>query len=184
MIDRAVDPRTEDTIVYELLCGPINGTPSVIGRATFQGGRSRVDAPDAVSVAVSELLAQTFVDRVAADERPRGYRRTGRGQVDMLVPGMPEHFVARLRGLWLPYPDGTVVTARPAGSAALAPPPPATELDESGAPVTDAAVRRSTLASSGDALRLRPLVAANDPLSGLRPAGDVVAARTDCGWIT
>ena len=73
-----------------------------------------MDAPEAVSVAVLELLQRPFVDRVQADERPRGYRRSGRGIVDMLVPGMAEHFIARMRGLWLPYPDGTVVTAREA----------------------------------------------------------------------
>jgi len=39
----------------------------------------------AVRVAVEELLGRAFVDRVQADERPRGYRRSGQGIVDMLV---------------------------------------------------------------------------------------------------
>src|SRR5918996_1324058 len=89
MIDQHADPRTEDTLVFELLRG------------------------------------RAFVDRVRPDERPRGYRRTGRGIVDLLVPGMPEHFIARMRGLWLSYPDGSVITARAAAagsSTAVAPP--------------------------------------------------------------
>ena len=112
VLNQPTDPRTEDTIVFELVrANRRTGETEPVGRATFAGGETRVDAPDAVSVAVLELLQRPFVDRVQADERPRGYRRSGRGIVDMLVPGMAEHFIARMRGLWLPYPDGTVVTA-------------------------------------------------------------------------
>jgi hypothetical protein len=118
MTDRPMDPRTEDRITYELLrTDRASGSSEVVGRATFHEGRSTVQAPEDIAVAVRELLGRAFVDRVQADERPRGYRRTGRGQVDMLVPGMAEHFIARLRGLWLPYPDGTVVTAREGAAA-------------------------------------------------------------------
>ena len=118
MIDPIARLRTEDTIVYELLQGTKGSDRStVVGTATFRDGESSIDAPEAVAVAVRELLARPFVDRVRADERPRGYRRSQRGQVDLLVPGMAEHFVARMRGLWLPYPDGTLITARPATSA-------------------------------------------------------------------
>jgi hypothetical protein len=186
MIDRATDPRTEDVIVYDLLRTPSGGADGEpIGTATFRQGRVSVDAPDEVEVAVSELLARSFVDRLQADERPRGYRRSGQGRVDMLVPGMPEHFIARLQGLWLPYPDGSVVTARPAvtvgGSAAGV---PAADVSEASPPVTDPAVRRMTLDQSTEILNVRPLVAANDPVSGARPTTDRPAARTDCGWIT
>jgi hypothetical protein len=187
MIDRAADPRTQDTIVYDLLRTPRGASePAVVGQATFAAGRATVDAPDEVSIAVSELLGRAFVDRVEADERPRGYRRSGQGSVDMLVPGMPEHFIARLRGLWLPYPDGSVVTARPATSASEQ--PAARELapdsSDSGAQVTDPAVRRATLAQSSEILHVGPLVKANDPEPGTRPASErMAAARTDCGWI-
>ncbi len=120
MLKQPTDPRTEDTIVFELVrANRRTGDSEMVGRAIFAGGETRVDAPEAVSVAVLELLQRPFVDRVQADERPRGYRRSGRGIVDMLVPGMAEHFIARMRGLWLPYPDGTVVTAR----EAIGPPP-------------------------------------------------------------
>lgn len=183
MNEPASRPRTESTIIYELLRRGSAGAATVVGTATFADGRSAVDAPEAISVAISELLAQAFVDRVQADERPRGYRRSGRGQVDLLVPGMAEHFIARLRGLWLPYPDGSVITARQANvaSPAAARPTPA-DLGESGTPVTDPAVRRATLADSGATVNAGPLVRSNDPASGLRPAGQSVA-RTDCGWI-
>jgi hypothetical protein len=183
MINRATDPRTDDTIVYELLRAPRGGAEESIGRATFRAGRATVDAPEAVSVAVSELLERGFVDRVRADERPRGYRRSAAGGVDMLVPGMPEHFIARLRGLWLPYPDGSVVTAREAGIVGSV---PAASLEirdavEPGPPVTDPSVRRATLAEANDTIGTRPLVRANSPAPGVRPMPTM--RRTDCGWI-
>ena len=122
MIDRTADPRTDDTLVYELVRAERGAAePDVIGHATFHAGRVVVDAPEGVKVAVEELLSRAFVDRVQADERPRGYRRSGRGIVEMLVPGMAEHFIARLRGLWLSYPDGSVVTARPGAAMSTAP---------------------------------------------------------------
>ena len=94
---------------------------------------------------------------------------------------MAEHFIARLRGLWLPYPDGTVVTAREGGVAA--PPPEAIEFD-AGAAVTDPSVRRVTLAESEEVLGARPIVQANPPLAGLRPVVErTEVSRTDCGWI-
>ncbi len=182
VIDRSGDPRTGDSIVYELLRGTPGSEPSVAGRAAFEGGRSEVEAPEEIAIAVRELLDRAFVDRVRADERPRGYRRSRQGAVEMLVPGMAEHFIARLRGLWLPYPDGSVVTARlaGAGTAVLAPSP---DLGEAGAPVTDASVRRGTLLDSAERLAKQPLVAGNDPISGLRPGTERRAARSDCGWI-
>jgi hypothetical protein len=186
MLDRYADPRTEDTIVYELLRTARGADgPEVVGRATFRDGRSSVDAPEGIAVAVQELLARPFVDRIQADERPRGYRRSGRGIVDMLVPGMPEHFIARLRGLWLPYPDGSVVTARPAGAAPAQPTQrPTFEPSEASAPITDPSVRRATLAESGEILHARPLVRANEPPTGVRPAEERTGlARTDCGWL-
>lgn len=185
MIDRPADPRTEDTIVYELVrTDRSSGAVEVVGNATFADGRSRVDAPEAVAVAVEELLAQAFVDRVRADERPRGYRRSGRGIVDMLVPGMPEHFIARLRGLWLAYPDGSVVTAREAGPPMRTPRLERPGASEAGAPVTDPTVRRARLAESTRILNTRPLVQANDPPTGVRPTDQRTGvARSDCGWI-
>jgi hypothetical protein len=186
MTERPTDPRTEDRITYELVrTNRASGEFAVVGSATFHEGRSTVDAPDAVAVAVRELLGGAFVDRVQADERPRGYRRSGRGQVDMLVPGMAEHFIARLRGLWLPYPDGTVVTAREAAAdaraaAGVAEQPP----DVSSVTVTDPSVRRVTLAESDQVLSARPIVQANPPVIGLRPPADRRDVnRTDCGWI-
>jgi hypothetical protein len=191
MLQRRADPRTEDTIVFELLRTARGAsTPEVVGRATFRGGESRVEAPESVSVAVEELLSRAFVDRVQADERPRGYRRSGRGIVDMLVPGMAEHFIARMRGLWLSYPDGSVVTAREAGiglepqqqppRASLAP-----DVAESPPAATDVSVRRGTLVKADTSLQARPLVLAHEPYDGLRPeepaAGPV--SRTDCGWL-
>ena len=188
VIDRAADPRTEDTIVFDLLSTPRGAShPLVIGQATFRGGRSTVQAPEAVAVAVEELLGRAFVDRVQADERPRGYRRSGLGIVDMLVPGMPEHFIARMRGLWLSYPDGSVVTAResvtpPHPSSAVASP----DLGEAGPPV-DPAVRRASLAVADETVGARPLVRAHAPETGLRPepaAGPQrPVSRTDCGWL-
>ncbi|MGZ8562258.1 MAG: hypothetical protein ACXWWU_01405 [Candidatus Limnocylindria bacterium] len=186
MIDPIARLRTEDTIVYELLQGRQGDEPTVVGIATFRDGESAIDAPEAVAIAVRELLARPFVDRVRADERPRGYRRSQRGQVDLLVPGMAEHFVARMRGLWLPYPNGTLITARPATSRppTRGPRPALPEVTEGEAPVTDPAVRRASLAESSEVLSARPLVRANDPETGLRPAEHRAVARTDCGWLT
>jgi len=187
VIDPIARLRTEDTIVYELLQGSQGSDqPTVAGRATFRDGESSIDAPEAIAVAVRELLARPFVDRVRADERPRGYRRSQRAQVDLLVPGMAEHFVARMRGLWLPFPDGTLITARPAsGRPSVSGPRAATpEVSESEAPVTDPSVRRATLAESDELLGARPLVRANEPVSGLRPSDQRAVARTDCGWVT
>lgn len=187
MIDPIARLRTEDTIVYELLQSSQGSDQStVVGTATFRDGESRIDAPEGIGVAVRELLARPFVDRVRADERPRGYRRSKLGQVDLLVPGMAEHFVARMRGLWLSYPDGTLITARPATSRPPVPGPRAAPPDvtEGEAPVTDPTVRRATLAESTELLSARPLVRANEPATGLRPAEQRAVARTDCGWLT
>jgi hypothetical protein len=190
MIDPRADPRTEDTLVYELLRTERGAAePTVVGRATFRGGRTMTDGPEAVRIAVDELLGKAFVDRVEADERPRGYRRTGRGVVDLLVPGMAEHFIARMRGLWLSYPDGSVVTARPAtaGSTAVATLPEAADV---GPPVVDAGTRRATLRAADRTLGTRPLVLSHPPDTGIRPARDLAApasgpvSRTDCGWLT
>ena len=184
MTARPTDPRTEDRITYELVrTDRKSGLAERVGTATFENGRSTVDAPEAVAVAVRELLGKAFVDRVQADERPRGYRRSGQGIVDMLVPGMPEHFIARLRGLWLPYPDGTVVTAR---EAAITPAtrPTAPEPFDAGSAVTDPTVRRVTLAEAERVLNTRPIVQANPPIAGLRPPAERREVnRTDCGWI-
>jgi hypothetical protein len=188
VIDPAADPRTEDTIVYELVERPAGEAgQQVVGRAVFRGGRTSVEAPERVSTAVEELLARGFVDRVRADERPRGYRRSRAGLVDMLVPGMPEHFIARMRGLWLSYPDGTVVTARGAaaarGAATAIPRPERSEAP----PVTDPSVRRATLAAAETTIGARPLVVAHEPELGIRPgaeaAPDRPISRTDCGWL-
>jgi hypothetical protein len=191
MLQRIADPRTEDTIVFELLRTPRGAAiPEVVGKAVFRGGRSRVEAPEAVAVAVRELLSRAFVDRIQADERPRGYRRSGHGIVDMLVPGMPEHFIARMRGLWLSYPDGSVVTAResaPEAGTTVEPPRAAflPDLAEANPAITDPAVRRGTLAAADRSLQARPLVRAHVPSDGLRPeelpSGPV--GRSDCGWL-
>jgi hypothetical protein len=192
MIDRRADPRTEDRIAFDLLRAERGAqAPEIVGRAEFRNGTSTIRAPEAIKVAVEELLARAFVDRVQADERPRGYRRSGRADVDMLVPGMAEHFIARLRGLWLPYPDGTVVTAR---EAVPAPGPTATGLAVSDAadaapPVTDAAVRRQTLERADRTAGGRALVTAHVPEVGIRPATALTVpahgpvSRTDCGWL-
>jgi hypothetical protein len=181
------DPRTEDTLLFELLrTAPGGGVAEVVGSATYRGGRTAVSAPEAVQVAVEELLSRAFVDRVHAEERPRGYRRSGSGIVDMLVPGMPEHFLARMRGLWLSYPDGSVVTARPASAAAITLPPPRPEPPEAASPVTDPSLRRATLAASDRFLNTRPIVRPHAPETGVRPAGEraaLVLERTDCGWL-
>jgi hypothetical protein len=185
MLDPHADPRTEDTLAYDLLSATRERPePEPIGRATFRGGRTSVDAPEDIRVAVEEQLARPFVDRVRADERPRGYRRTGRGTVEMLIPGMPEHFIARMRGLWLSYPDGSVVTARAATGASL----PAVTVPEStdvGPPVTDAGTRRATLGAADHVLGTRPLVITHPPDTGLRPSpiGTGPVGRTDCGWL-
>ena len=186
MIDPIARLRTEDTIVYELVQGTQGSDDrSVVGTATFRDGVSTVDAPAAISLAVEELLSRPFVDRVQADERPRGYRRSRSGQVDLLVPGMPEHFVARMRGLWLAYPDGSLITARPAAGSPTIPGPRAAvpDLGEGEAPVTDPAVRRATLADSGELLGAGPLVRASEPATGIRSGEPRVVARTDCGWL-
>lgn len=185
MIDRTADPRTDDTLTYELLLTLRGATePEVAGLATFRGGRSRVEAPDAIRVAIEELLSKAFVDRVQADERPRGYRRSGHAMVDMLVPGMAEHFMARLRGLWLSYPDGSVVTARAAGSISSL--PTASDPSDAGSPVTDPRIRRSTLVRADNLLGTRPLVRAHAPDDGTRPGHALATgpvSRTDCGWL-
>lgn len=186
MIDPVARLRTEDTIVYELLRGEQGRDgETVVGTATFRDGRTSVDAPEAIAIAVGELLERSFVDRVRADERPRGYRRSGSGQVDLLVPGMPEHFVARMRGLWLAYPDGTLITARPASATPPIRGPRAAmpDLSEGETPVTDPTIRRATLAESDELLSARPLVQANEPATGVRPDEQRAVARTDCGWI-
>ncbi len=186
VIDPIARLRTEDTIVYELVKGSQGSDQgSVIGTATFRDGSSKVDAPEAISLAVEELLSRPFVDRVQADERPRGYRRSRVGQVDLLVPGMPEHFVARMRGLWLAYPDGSLITARPAAATPTVPGPRAAlpDLAEGEAPVTDPAIRRATLADSGELLGAGPLVRASEPETGLRSGEGRAVARTDCGWL-
>jgi hypothetical protein len=184
MLNRLGDPRTEDTIVFEVLRTPRGSrTPEVVGRAWFRGGRSRVEAPEQVAVPVEELLARPFVDRVQSDERPRGYRRSGRGMVDLLVPGMAEHFIARMRGLWLSYPDGSVVTAREAGEAGAVRRPALPEPAEANPPVVDPSVRRATLAASDERLGARPLVRANPPEPGIRPGLISRLRRTDCGWV-
>ena len=188
MIDPHADPRTDDTLAYELLRARRDAAePEVVGRATFRRGRVTVDAPDAVRIAVEEQLSRAFVDRIQADERPRGYRRTGRGIVDMLVPGMPEHFIARMRGLWLSYPDGSVVTARAAsaGSSTSVAFPESTDV---GPPVTDARLRRATLVAADRTLGTRPLVLSHPPETGLRPEAELApsttpVSRTDCGWL-
>jgi hypothetical protein len=51
--------------------------------------------------------------------------------------------------------------------------------------VADPSTRRATLAESDAILHTRPLVVANEPLTGLRPADERTGVtRTDCGWIT
>jgi len=104
----------------------------------------------------------------------------------MLVPGMPEHFIARMRGLWLSYPDGAVVTARPAvagSSTAIS----VTEATDVGPPITDPTVRRETLQGAERTLNAGPLVRAHAPETGIRPPAEVrtsgPVSRTDCGWL-
>lgn len=187
MIDRTADPRTEDVIVFDILRAEQGGEPQVVGSATFRNGAATVEAPEAIRVAVEELLGRAFVDRVQADERPRGYRRSGRGIVDMLVPGMAEHFIARLRGLWLAYPDGSVATARQRSSTSTA--IAVADAPDAAPPVTDAATRRSTLAGADRAVNKSPLVRSHTPETGIRPAqalahrGNGPVGRSDCGWL-
>lgn len=183
MINRAADPRTTDRIVYELLRSSKGQGGQVIGTATFGAGVARLSTEPDVEVAVRELLARPFVDRVQADERPRGYRRSRQSQVDLLVPGMAEHFIARMRGLWLSYPDGSVVTARevtfpsePSSGIVLP------EAVESVPAVVDPAIRRASL-TAGEETVGRPLVRAHPPLTGQRDSG-APPHRTDCGWLT
>jgi len=187
MINRAGDPRTDDRIVYELLRSrPGSDVPEVIGTATFRRGTSIVQADEEVATAVREQLERGFVDRVQADERPRGYRRSGRALVDLLVPGMAEHFIARLRGLWLSYPDGSTVTARELAPITVAPPPSYDLGDsvESLPAVTDPSVRRATLIDSDATAGGGPLVRTHDPLPGTRPSVEPgPIRRSDCGWI-
>jgi hypothetical protein len=184
VISRVADPRTDDRIVYELLRAAAQGEPpTVIGEAIFSHGATTVEADENVAVAVRELLERPFVDRVQSDERPRGYRRSGSAQVDLLVPGMPEHFIARMRGLWLPYPDGSVVTAREAGTTAQPPQPVfLPEAVETLPPILDPSIRRATLAISDETAGGRPLVRSHPPISGDR-ADEAPAHRTDCGWL-
>jgi len=187
VINRAVDPRTADRISYELLRTPTGAQlPQVIGRAVFSAGRSTIETEEDVAVAIRELLDRPFVDRVQADERPRGYRRSGRAQVDFLVPGMAEHFIARMRGLWLSYPDGSVITARETIPAASIPGPlvPMPDTSETTPGVVDPAIRRGTLETSAETAGGPPLVRGHPPLSGVRPSGQGIRPhRTDCGWI-
>ena len=183
MIDRTSDPRTDDTLTYELLLTPRGATePQVAGLATFHGGRSRVEAPDAIRVAIEELLTRhssTRPGRHGPSLPPHGH-----AMVDMLVPGMAEHFMARLRGLWLSYPDGSVVTARAAGSVSSL--PTASDPSDAGSPVTDPRIRRSTLVRADRLLGTRPLVRAHAPDDGTRPGHALATGpvgRTDCGWL-
>ena len=175
-------PSRDDVIVFQLLRTPRGALePQAIGTATFIGGRATVEAPENVAVPVEDLLARPFVDRVQADERPPGYRRSGTAAVDFLVPGMPEHFLARMRGLWLSYPDGSIVTARASDTA------PSVAQRPRGRPtepvVADPSLRLATLTASEQALG-DPLVKPNAPEPGLRPAeGPPPIGRTDCGWL-
>jgi hypothetical protein len=187
VLKRSADPRTTDRIVYELMRRRPATGDEVVGTATFSAGTVRVEADEEVQVAVREILARPFVDRVQADERPRGYRRSRQGEVDLLVPGMPEHFIARMRGLWLSYPDGSVVTAREPGapSGLRAGPSAAAYLPEpveTVPTVVDPAVRRATLARADQTTGGRPLVRPHAPLTGERPVPPGTR-RTDCGWL-
>ena len=176
-------PSRDEVIVFELLQTPRGARdPLPVGTAIYTAGSVDVTAPENVAVAVEEELQRPFVDRVQADERPPGYRRSGRGAVDFLVPGMPEHFRARMRGLWLSYPDGSVVTAR---AVEYRPPPRRVAGRTAPEPVvTDPAVRVEALARNEQALG-GPVVKPHPPAPGLRP-DELVApvGRTDCGWIS
>jgi hypothetical protein len=86
----------------------------------------------------------------------------------------------------LSYPDGSVVTARAAsgGSSTAITVPESTDV---GPAVTDARIRRATLASVDDTLGTRPLVRTHPPETGLRPMREAdpttPVSRTDCGWL-
>ena len=93
-----------------------------------------------------------------------------------------------MRGLWLSYPDGSVITARAAtaGSSTAVALPEATDV---GPPVTDARTRRSTLGAADRTLGTRPLVLSHPPDTGIRPAARRPpsrwrrsAAPTAAGW--
>lgn len=179
-------PSRHDVVAYEILRTPAGARqPEVAGRATFVGGAVTVEAPENIRVAIEEQLERAFVDRVKPDERPPGYRRSGSSAVDFLVPGMPEHFRARMRGLWLSYPDGSVVTARP---MSVAPPrrraAASTVADRS---VSDPALRQATLSMSREIIG-HSLVRENAPEAGIRPPEDtepmpMTIGRSDCGWL-
>ena len=90
-------------------------------------------------------------------------------------------------GLWLSYPDGSVVTARSAtaGASTAVALPEATDV---GPPVTDARTRRATLGAADRTLGTRPLVLSHPPDTGVRPIGETTigvspVSRTDCGWL-
>lgn len=175
-------PARDDVIVFELLRTARGARdPETIGSARFTAGRIEIEAPENVKASLEDELERPFVDRIQADERPAGYRRSNRAGVDFLVPGMPEHFRARLRGLWLSYPDGSVVTARAAEYQ-----PPARRVAARRAapeqPVTETALRSETLVENTRALG-RPLVRAHPPAAGVRPEEVVPVGRSDCGWI-
>ena len=57
------------------------------------------------------------------------------------------------------------------------------DVAEGEAPVTDPAVRRATLADSGELLGAGPLVRASEPATGIRSGEGRAVARTDCGWL-
>ena len=53
MIDQHSDPRTEDTVVFELLRTERGGTrPEIVGRAVFRGGQSTIEASEEIRAAV------------------------------------------------------------------------------------------------------------------------------------
>ena len=74
--------------------------------------------------------------------------------------------------------------AASAGSSTALTAPESTDV---GPAVTDARIRRATLASAEDTLGTRPLVRTHAPETGLRPVRDVdtttPVSRTDCGWL-
>lgn len=181
---RPVVPARDDLIIFDLL-RTVRGVrePEKVGTATFIAGRVTVEAPENIKVAIEEELERPFVDRVQADERPAGYRRSGKAAVDFLVPGMPEHFRARMRGLWLSYPDGSVVTAR---TSEYQPPIPRMAVRRASPEpvVSDPVLRAQTLDTTERAL-VRPLVRGHPPAPGVRPEDELPppVGRTDCGWL-
>ena len=60
---------------------------------------------------------------------------------------------------------------------------------EAGPPISDPAIRRTTLREAERTLNSGPLVRAHPPDTGLRPeralahAGSGPISRTDCGWL-